>query len=312
MSTDALVVGGNGFLGSSVVDVLVDAGRSVRVLDRFSSDHARFASTDVQIVRGRFDDPEVLRPALDGISTLYHFVSASTPASSQSDARADLDANVGGSATLFAAAANAGVERIVFASSGGAVYGDTPSDGAHREDAPLRPLSPYGIGKVAIEHLLRYVARRHGLHSTALRIANPYGPRQPPGRAQGLIPIVIDTVLAGRAVTVQGEGTMIRDYVAVDDLMAMARPLLLEQGRSSVYNLGSGIGHSVLEVIAAVEAAHAAPVQRVRAPQPTEFVQDVVLDIGRYCAEFGPPSIRSLDEGIRDLYRSRAAAARDR
>jgi len=163
------------------------------------------------------------------------------------------------------------VRHVYFASTGGAIYGP---QGARdfSETSPTLPISPYGIGKLTIEHYLRYFRAKHGLRSTSLRISNPYGTRQHPNRKQGLIPIALRQIARGESVARYGDGSMVRDYVYVDDLVRMLVPLVDAHPRHEVYNLGSGRGSSVTEVLDAIGRVTGAPVQVHEIPTPATFV----------------------------------------
>lgn len=297
-----LVIGGNGFLGSHLVDELVARGHDVTVFDRFSTSKTLYEASGVAAVSGDYTRPIDLQQALVGQQLVFHFVSASTPFSADDDPAHDVRTNVAPSVELFRLCVEAGVERVFFASTGGAIYGDQP-DTASELSLP-QPISPYAIGKLAIEHYLGYFRRRHGLESVALRISNPYGPRQRSSKRQGVIPIFLRQVHGGLPITVYGDGSMIRDYLYVTDAARMIAETVGRPTAHSLYNIGSGHGASVNELLAVISATTGVDPAIVRAPVPSTFVDHVVLDTHRHSAEFGSPPLVSLIEGIELTWRA--------
>lgn len=296
-----LVIGANGFLGSRLADALSAAGHDVTGFDRFRGGARAFTSPEVVAVPGDFLDSDDVAAVVPGHEYVFHFLSTTTPASADRAPTVDLRTNVSASVDLLAVCARAGVRRVFFASSGGAIYGP---QGRHRfgEDAPLLPVSPYGIGKLTIERYLDYYAATAGLDSVALRISNPYGPRARPTTGQGIIPVTLERLRRGEPAVQVGDGSMVRDYLHVDDLVARILRMVDRPPRHRAYNLGSGHGHSVAEVFAAIRAAIGQDFEVVRAPQPATFVDHVVLDVGRFRDEYGTDRDRTLAEGIADTW----------
>lgn len=293
---DVLVVGANGFIGSHVVDALVEAGHNVTAFDRFSTAHTSFVS-DVRIVSGDFLNRGDVRSAVVGQDYVFHLLSTTTPASAESDPTLDIRANVAPTVELLEACAHAGVSHFYYGSTGGAIYGPQGHLEYSEADRAL-PVSPYGIGKLTVEHYLHYFRTRFGLPSTALRISNPYGPRQRPNRRQGLIPIALRQIASGHPVTQFGDGSMVRDYLYVADLVAMITRMVGVPAFHDLFNIGSGTGHSITEVFDALRRITARDFEIVPAPQPPTFVDHVVLDTTRYRETFGPIELTSLEDGI--------------
>ncbi len=297
-----LVIGANGFLGSHLVDELTARGHDVTAFDRFSTATALYSADGVAAIAGDFTRPSDLQTALVGQQLVFHFVSASTPFSSDGDPALDVRTNVAPSVDLFQLCVQAGVDRVFFASTGGAIYGDQPVDA--NENSLPQPISPYAIGKLAIEHYLGYFRRKHGLESVALRISNPYGPRQRSSKVQGVIPIFLRHLHEGAPLTVYGDGSMIRDYIFVTDAARMIAETVDRRTQHSLYNIGSGHGTSVNELLAIMTATTGIEPQLLREPVPTTFVDHVVLDIHRYSTEFGTQPRVSLPEGIELTWRA--------
>jgi UDP-glucose 4-epimerase len=239
----ALVTGGAGFIGSHIVDVLVEAGHSVAVVDSLVGGQrdnvnpaARFYREDIGTENFRAilgaEQPEVV----------LHQAAQMSVKKSTDDPMYDAQVNVLGLLNVLEACASSGVRKIVFASSG-ATYGNPeylPLDEAH----PLRPASPYGITKMVAEHYLAYYALDRGLQFTALRYGNVYGPRQDAFGEAGVIAIFANQLLTGRTPEIHWDGEQVRDYVYVGDV-ARANLLATTSGDGGIYCIGTGVGTSV-------------------------------------------------------------------
>lgn len=295
---DVLVVGGNGFIGSHVVDALVSRGNQVAAFDRFGRSGPQFTAPGVLPVAGDFLNADDVARAVAGRELVVHMLSTTDPASAENDPTVDVRTNLLSTIDLLTACADAGVRRVVFASTGGAIYGDQPRSVFSEED-PTLPVSPYAIGKLAIEHYLRYFRRKRGLASTVVRISNPYGPRQNPAKRQGVIPIFLRRLADGQPVTVYGDGSMVRDYVYVSDVAEMVADITLGEPEHEVYNLGSGTGYSLAEIIRSIEDVTGLPLARHHHPAPSTFVDHVTLATERFEREFPSRPTTTLAEGIR-------------
>ena len=294
----SLVIGGNGFLGSHLVDELAALGHEVTAFDRFSADSTSYAATGVRRIVGDFLNRADVADAVAGQDNVWHFLSTTTPASAENDPELDVRTNVTASIALFELAARAGVEKLYFASTGGAIYGDQPHASIAEEVLP-QPISPYAIGKLAIEGYLRYFERKQGLQSVSFRISNPYGPRQRSNKKQGVIPIFLQRVADGLPLTVFGDGSMVRDFIYVEDAARRMASVAGKPTAHSLYNIGSGNGTSVSAVIDVVREVTGRDVSIESHPQPSTFVVHSVLDSSRFDSEFDSAAILPLGEGIR-------------
>lgn len=298
----ALVVGANGFLGSHLVDALVSAGHTVRAFDRFSGDgKPAFDSSSVELVAGEFLSRTDLESAVDGQELVFHFLSTTTPATAETDPTLDVRTNVVQSIELLESCVQAGVEHFYFASTGGAIYGMQGKPTYAETDRAL-PVSPYGIGKLTIEHYLRYFNRMHGMASTVLRISNPYGPRQHPSKPQGIIPIALRKIHQGQNVVQFGDGTMVRDYVYVTDAVRMITRIVEAGGAHDLYNIGHGTGTSVTEIFEVLREVTGSHFGITQVEAPPTFVDRVVLDISRFAAQFGDFEFTSLRDGVEQTW----------
>lgn len=304
MSALVLVLGAGGFIGSHLVDSLVARGHRVRALDRFQpSVPPLFHPSDrIELVTGDFLNRGDLVTALRGVDYVVHLVSTTNPATAENDPLIDIETNIRGSVQLFELCIEAKVRRVVYASSGGTVYGDRDGDAPIRETDRTDPVSPYGIGKLCVENYLRYFRRKYELRSTVFRIANPFGQRQPFWQRQGVIPIFLEAITNHLPITVMGDGSMTRDYIYVTDVTDMIADSLGRDPRHDVYNLGSGVPVSVNEVVSTIEKVTGIEAIRQIVPTPPTFVQSSVLDMSRYVDEFGAHPQIPFTEGIRRTY----------
>jgi UDP-glucose 4-epimerase len=292
-----LVIGANGFLGSHLVDELAQRGHEVTAFDRFSSGHPFYMARDVVALTGDLLNHADLARALAGQEFVFHFVSTTTPMSAEDDPTLDVRTNVASSIDLFGLCVDAGVSKVYFASTGGAIYGD--QSGAPLTELSLpQPVSPYAIGKLTIERYLQYFERKYRLQSVALRISNPYGPRQGPAKVQGVIPIFLRKVHQGMPLTIFGDGSMVRDYVYVTDAASMVADTVRPDTAHSLYNIGSGVGASVNDIVGAIRDITGLAPKIEHAPVPRTFVDHAVLDVDRFNAEFGARDAVTLREGI--------------
>jgi UDP-glucose 4-epimerase len=260
MDKRILITGGAGFIGSTIADLFVASGWEVAILDDLSSGkrenvpaRARFSPCDV---RSAAAAEAILkeRPAV-----ICHHAAQIDVRKSMADPRHDADVNLGGLLNVMQAAVAAGtVEQVLFASSGGAMYGETDRIPT-REDHPARPVSHYGAAKSASELYLGVYRASHGIPYAALRYANVYGPRQDPHGEAGVVAIFSGRLLEGKPCTIYGDGTQTRDYVFVGDV-ARANLLAAEKGFSGALNVGTGVEtdvnrlHAIMARAAGVEA----------------------------------------------------------
>jgi len=228
-------------------------------------------------------------------STLFHPLIA---AASTNDPFIDIDPNVRSTVELLELCVEHGVKKVIYPSSGGTVYGDVDSDMINEATVPA-PRSPYGIGKITTEHYLRYFKFTHGLDYMIYRIANPYGPGQNIYGKQGVIPIFMHKFLVKEPVVVYGDGSMIRDYIYIDDLVKMMVGTYYRDNHYDEYNIGSGSGTTINDLLNEVEKCTSYGVGRDTIETPPTFVNKSVLDISRFVQEFDIKPTTSLEEGIK-------------
>ncbi len=292
-----LVLGGNGFIGSHVVDHLLSAGHKVRVFDR-SPERYRTPLKQVEYRLGRLDDTFQVAEALQGIDAVCHLISTTVPGTSNLDPVADVQSNLINTLLLLEQMRKKGLHRILYLSSGGTVYGN-PEYSPVGEEHPLNPISSYGVVKVAIEKYLNMYQQLYGFEPVILRPSNPYGSRQGHAGVQGLIGTLLTRALAGEVLEIWGDGSVTRDYMHVGDLARLC-VAALESNSCGVFNAGSGEGYSINEIIDLIRGTTDGQLQ-VNYREGRAFdVKEIVLDISRAKAEFSWLPERSLADGIAD------------
>lgn len=292
----ALVLGGNGFIGSHLVDALLADGHRVRVFDR-QPDRFRQPLSDVDYRFGSLGDGPSVAEAIAGTDVVFHLASTSVPSTSNLDPVADLQGNLVPTVQLLDQMTRLGVRRLVFLSSGGTVYGN-PTVSPVRETHPLRPICSYGVVKVAIENYLFMYQDLYGLEPVVLRPSNPVGPRQGHINVQGVIPTFLRRLLDGDPIEVWGDGTIVRDYVDIADLAT----LCVRAGSSDavgVFNAGSGVGTSINDVISIIELVTDRRPSVTYQPGRSFDVQKVVLDSDLARRTFGWSPAIALEESVR-------------
>ncbi|RLB66501.1 MAG: NAD-dependent epimerase [Deltaproteobacteria bacterium] len=249
-----LVLGGAGFIGSHVVDALLAAGQQVRVLEHPQSNLDNLAPVRQQIDLhlGDFADSSklsgLLATVLDGVDLVIHLVSTVLPASSNLNPLYDIETNLKNTVILLEMAVKQGVKKVVFASSGGQVYGPAATLPI-TESSPTEPLSSYGIIKLTTEKYLKLFHHLHGLDYTILRIANPYGERQRIGGAQGAIAVFLGHIRNRQPIEIWGDGSVARDYLYIADLVQAIMRACTVSCSVKLFNIGSGRPLSLSDLV---------------------------------------------------------------
>ena len=240
-----LVTGGAGFIGSHVSDALVAGGHEVHVFDDLSGGFETQIPGDATLHKMdiRHEDVELLWKE-EGFEVMFHLAAQMDVRCSVADPRYDADVNVGGLLNLMEAGRKHGLKKVVFSSTGGAIYGE-PDTIPQTEEHALQPLSPYGITKLCSEKYLFFYESTYGIEYVALRYGNVYGPRQNPHGEAGVVAIFCERMLDGRQPVVNGDGKQTRDYVHVKDVVAANLSALGHQG-SGVFNVGTSIETDVV------------------------------------------------------------------
>ena len=297
MTKHVVVTGGAGFIGSNIADAYIERGWRVTIFDNLSSGDRRnvhpsaaFHQLDIRDAAAA-DLIRALKP-----DVISHHAAQMDVRKSVEDPAADADVNVVGSLRILEAAVEAAVKRFVFASTGGAIYGE-PVEGAQDESHPTAPLSPYGCAKLAVEHYLHYYRVVHGLSSVALRYANVYGPRQSAHGEAGVVAIFAGRMIDGQPSTINGSGIQTRDFVYIDDVVA-ANMAASDAGWQGEYNVGTGVETSVNELYASLASIAGSDVPAAHGPAKEGEQLRSVLDGSRLRKLAALPERTSLRDGL--------------
>lgn len=247
-----LVTGGAGFIGSHLVDRLLESGYTVRVLDDFSSGQMKnidkhLGKKSFYLTKGSINDPKALKDAMSGVDTVFHLAAIISVLRSLEDPKPIEKVNVDGTLSVLEEARRRDVQSVVFASSA-AVYGDK-SKPPLKEDSPLAPISPYGSTKVSGESYCDSFFHSYGLGTVVLRFFNAYGTRRSPGAYSGVMMRFAENSLKGKPLTIFGDGKQSRDFVHVDDVVqASVLAAKNKEARGKIFNVGTGRPTTVLEL----------------------------------------------------------------
>ncbi len=292
----ALVTGGAGFIGSHLADALVAQGVDVLVVDDLST------GSRANVPKGaRFARQSILAPAFARTvsrfapEVVFHLAAHASVPESVEDPAFDAQANVIGTIRVAQAALGAGARRLVFSSTGGALYGGEPPSA---EDATTEPPSPYGIAKLAAEHYLRFFSAQRGLPCVSLRYANVYGPRQASGGEGAVVPAFLSRLTQGEPVSLHGSGAQTRDFVYVGDVVE-ANLRAAQASAVGAFNVGTGRETSVRDLLHAMERVTGKAADVRPAPVRAADILRSALRPDKAAAELGWRAHTSLEEGLR-------------
>ena len=294
-----LVIGGNGFIGSHLIDHLLIKGYNVRVFD-ISFERYREPLLNVDYRISTLENIPDLYEALLGIDIIFHLASSSVPSTSNVDTVSDINKNLIPTLNVLNLSVKLGIKKIIYFSSGGAVYGN-PLTTPINEEHPLNPISSYGIIKATIEKYLFLYQRLYNLNSLIIRPSNPYGPRQGHFIAQGVISTFLRKVKMNEAITVFGDGNSKKDYIYIKDLIELSCKLSFSN-ELGVYNLGSGKGTTINQIINQIKKTTGRNQCIINIDKQNYDVDHFVLDISKISSLLGVFPITSLEEGISDTW----------
>lgn len=247
----ALVIGGGGFIGSHLVEFLVVQGYNVIVVQRHPSPFLE--NLNVQCIRCDINEISIIKQCLHGVDWVFHLAHTTLPQNSNLNPIDDVQSNVISSIALLEACVENKVKRVIYASSGGTIYG-IPQSHFIDEEHPTNSLCSYGITKLMVEKYLELFRAQHGLDYRILRIANPYGERQRVDRAQGVVAVFLYKMLSGEPIEIWGDGSVVRDYIYVGDVArAFYLAMQIEDGSERIFNIGSGQGISLQEIVSKLQ-----------------------------------------------------------
>ncbi len=291
------VTGGAGFIASHIADAYLSLGHEVVIIDNLSTGKKENIPVNARFIEMDVNNPEI--PALfieEKFDIVNHHAAQMDVRVSVQDPTYDARINILGGINIYESALRSGVKKIIFASSGGTVYGEQeyfPADERH----PTKPISPYGIAKLSNEQYLYYYAHVHGLPSVAFRYANIYGPRQNPQGEAGVIAIFAQKLLSGEQPVINGDGLQTRDYVYVDDVVA-ANVLALQPQMIGAYNIGTGIETDVNTLFGHLRDLTQSTYKEQHAPAKHGEQLRSVLSNERIFASFGWTPKMDIIEGL--------------
>jgi UDP-glucose 4-epimerase len=294
-----VVLGGLGFMGSHICRELVARGYPLRIFDRLYALRTLVEDIEdrVEIVEGDMALTDDVMNVLSDADTVIHLVHTTVPGSSMKDPAYDLSSNVVSSVSWLSRLHETKVRRIIYVSSGGTVYGP-PQTNPIDETHPTDPISSYGITKLTIEKYVAMYCAMFGIDYCIVRPSNVYGPGQKLHIGQGVIGVLSDRALRGEPLEVWGTGESLRDYLHVEDLVSALAGLVLYAGPHRVFNISSGVGHSVLDIIRILGDHLGFAPTLIHKPDRGFDVPVNVLDSSRLRAETGWRPAVGLEDGI--------------
>lgn len=304
MKQNIVIIGANGFVGSHLVNkIAAISNTNVVCFDRYTRPQSFNNSSNIKIIKGDFFNSKDVDKALVNVDYLIHCFSATTPHLSDNDPYKDIQM-LKRSVEIFEKSCKKGVKKIIFVSSGGAVYGNIGDEYDANESDNPKPISPYGICKLAIEHYLEYFKRKYNTPYIIYRLTNPYGPGQKYKNNQGVVPAFLDKIKNNEEITVLGDGTSSRDFIFIDDAVKMIIETFMQPNKYSVYNIGSGIQTSINEIITTLKQILKIDIKINYREAPASFPLKTSVSIDRFITEFGKPKLTNFRDGISKTLKS--------
>ncbi len=296
-----LILGGGGFIGTNLCEALAQAEHEVRVFDRPNlkrPDIPSVASGRVEWQEGDFGNVDDVAKAITGCEVVFDLIGTTTPKTSNDNPAYDVESNLLPTVRMLDAAKQNSVRKVIFVSSGGTVYG-VPRTTPIAETHETNPLCSYGIIKLATEKYLQLFHHLHGLEYTVLRVSNPYGEHQRVAAAQGAVAVFLNRAIMQQPVEIWGDGSVVRDFIYVGDVVRALMTCVSYQGDQRVFNVGSGVGLSLNDLLAAIERLLGRPVQRAYLARRPVDVPVNILDTSLAARELGWRPETEFGEGLR-------------
>ena len=299
-----LILGAAGFIGTNLAITLSrDAKNEITLVDvkkEYFDEIKKYNLDNVIIKEATFSEETDFDSLLMGQDVVYHLVSTTVPTTSNQHIEQEIKANVIVTIKMLDSCVKQKVKKVVFISSGGTVYGKEASCPIC-EDTATNPISAYGIQKVTIEKLLYLYNHLHGLDYRVIRLSNPYGPHQRPNGILGAVTTFTHRAITGQEIVVYGDGCVVRDYIYIDDAIAAIINIANGESKHKTFNVGSGNGTSVKELLEQIEKTLKCKLNITYAEERKVDVPINYLDVSRYESQYGTLSKVSLEEGILKL-----------
>lgn len=301
--SNILVTGGTGFVGSHLVELLLQNGHQVTALTSSSSIHPNLQhlQSKIKMLYGDFGNRQLMVQSLQNVDIIIHIAWTTVPKTASENPSYDAQSNIIGGIHLLEAAVEAKVKKVIFISTGGALYGVptyTPID----EEHPIRPISAYGISKMAFERYLHFFYQNKGLDYTIFRISNAYGTRQNITKNQGVVGIWLQKILKNEPIEIWGDGQVVRDYIYVSDIAQAIIQSLDYKGNEHIFNLGSGLGYSLNEILEICNRISQKTANVQYLPARSFDVPVNILSINRIQKELNWTPVVSLEEGVQQTW----------
>ena len=292
------VLGAGGFIGTNLCLALEGKVKVLRGLVRSRRPGTPVdALSQMELYAGDFGNEDVVRKVISGCDTVFHLIGSTTPATSNRNMIADIEENVVKTIRLLDLCVEEGVERVVFASSGGTVYG-IPEAIPTPERSPTQPITSYGISKLAIEKYLELFRYHFGLEYRVLRLSNPYGPHQIERNEQGVVSAFLLRAMTGRSLEVWGDGSVARDFIYIDDVIDAMIRAACQSCASRTLNIGSGRSLSIAELISAIRGVLGGDVEHIYLDARPVDVSRSALDIRLAELELGWTPTTTFKDGL--------------
>lgn len=295
-----LVLGGGGFLGLNLSKSLLNKGYDVRIFERpgRTSKLIFENSPKMDWHEGDFANENDIESAIKGCDAIYHLISTTIPMDSNDNPIYDIESNLISSIKMLDIARKQCVKKVIFISSGGTVYG-IPHKIPIPEDHPKRPVCSYGIIKLTIEKYLHLFHENGGPDYTILRLSNPFGRYQLPDASQGAVAVFINNALNGNPIEVWGDGSVVRDFIFVDDVIDAMVQALIYRGKDKIFNIGSGSGLSLNDIIESIEVLLGRKVMTIYTGNRSCDVPINVLDIKKAKHTLGWMPATGFKDGLK-------------
>jgi UDP-glucose 4-epimerase len=297
MTERILLIGGNGFIGSHLIDELLDEGYPITVLDK-RHELYRKPNQNVRYYIGNYNDSNILNQALAHSDIVIHLAHIGTPISSAMNTEREILNNILAFSMLLEKVKTSNIQKFIFLSSGGAVYG-IPDCLPVDESYKGWPISPYGISKLTMEHFLHMFSHFTMVPYIILRPSNPFGPRQNFMGKQGIIPVAIYHALTNNPLKIWGNGNAVKDYFFINDLTRVVVDILKINKINEVFNIGSGKGISIRSLVDTIQKVLKIHIQLIFEPQYKEDVTEVVLSCRHLHEATGWEPKINLEKGIK-------------
>ncbi len=296
-----LILGATGFIGTNLtIQLAKDKNNKITLVDRnrlYFKNIEHFNFENVKIVEDKFSENMNFDEILKNQEIVYHLVSTVVPSTSNQHISQDIQSNVLFSSKLFEACVKNDIKKVIFISSGGTVYGKE-ANCPLCEDTHTNPISSYGLQKVMIEQLLYLYNYMYGLDYRIIRLANPYGPYQRPNGVLGAVTTFIYKALKGEEIIVYGDGSIVRDFIYIDDAIKAILTIANNDNKYRIFNVGSGCGTSIKQLIKEIEKTLSLEINVIYKEGRDVDVPINYLDISRYEKYYGKLNLVNLHNGI--------------